>query len=550
MASADEGGGLVGWVESTRGVPVAGALVSIFGKGIRGGSLVTLADSQGQFVLPSLPPGSYTLRAIGTGHEPSAARHVTVLPNRDALYTLSLKPVGEKGEASAPDSAAAEEASSSQSEWKWLVRHKRRSVLETMGPERVVVQDGPALSLDTRAPLTTDWFDGSVELAATGGGSSSLHEAEGVSLPAGMGALQLKGRLTEGVSWTLGGLMSENEGRAWRVAAEFVIEPGAGHTLEVGAGYGNGDERDVLELGLPQEGRALGAVFVRDRFKVSERLAATVGGRYTYLGFLPDSNHADAILELELQGDDETVLRGAIATRTLAPGGDLLTLSTVAASPAITWARLEEGLVPGKARHLEVGVDRALSSNAHIRTKLFAEQQQDALVTVFRDGTPIVRNAGMLAAKGFGVTLGRRFGRAVDGSVTYTFGQTRRSGRVPFQTAPVTSFEHAEFHDLAARVETFIGWTDTRVAALCRLNSLAESNTPTLTGARGSSTSTRFDVQLTQGLPFLEPLTRADWELLLAVRNMFYEASQAGFLDELAVQDPPTRVVGGISVRF
>jgi hypothetical protein len=31
---------------------------------------------------------------------------------------------------------------------------------------------------------------------------------------------------------------------------------------------------------------------------------------------------------------------------------------------------------------------------------------------------------------------------------------------------------------------------------------------------------------------------------------MFYEASQGGFLDELAVQDPPTRVVGGISVRF
>ncbi len=36
----------------------------------------------------------------------------------------------------------------------------------------------------------------------------------------------------------------------------------------------------------------------------------------------------------------------------------------------------------------------------------------------------------------------------------------------------------------------------------------------------------------------------------MAVRNMFYEASQGGFLDELAVQDPPTRVVGGISVRF
>ena len=89
------------------------------------------------------------------------------------------------------------------------------------------------------------------------------------------------------------------------------------------------------------------------------------------------------------------------------------------------------------------------------------------------------------------------------------------------------------------------------VAPTVTVNALVtKTNTPTLTGARGSATSTRFDVQLTQGLPFLAPLTRADWELLLAVRNMFYEASQAGFLDELAVQDPPTRVVGGISVKF
>ena len=100
-----------------------------------------------------------------------------------------------------------------------------------------------------------------------------------------------------------------------------------------------------------------------------------------------------------------------------------------------------------------------------------------------------------------------------------------------------------------AKLETVIDWTDTRLAALYRLNALSDERgagfpgTPTVTAAR-------FDVQLRQGLPFLQPLTRADWEVLVAVRNMFYEASQAGFLDELAVQDPPTRVVGGISVRF
>ena len=246
---------------------------------------MTLADSQGQFVLPSLPPGSYTLRAIGSGHEPSAARHVTVLPNRDALYTLSLTPVGEKP-LSAP--LAEDEKASSQAEWRWLVRHKRRSVLETAGPDLPATDDAPALALDTSAPLALGAFDGSVELAATGASHGGALDGDGPGLPAGMGSLQLQGRLTEGVSWTLGGLMSESEGRAWRVAAEFVLEPGAGHQIEVGAGYGAGASGETSDIGLVEPARALGAVFVRDRWQIGERLRATAGARYTYLGFLPD----------------------------------------------------------------------------------------------------------------------------------------------------------------------------------------------------------------------------------------------------------------------
>jgi len=545
-ARADDGGGLVGWVESTRGAPVAGALVSIFGKGIRGGSLVTLADSQGQFVLPSLPPGSYTLRAIGSGHEPSAARQVTVLPNRDALYTLSLTPVGETADAG----AAPDDKSQSQAEWRWLVRHKRRSVLETSGPELPASDEAPALALDAAAPAALDALDGSVELAATAG-SRGVPETSGIGLPGGMGSLQLQGRLTDGVRWTLGGLMSENEGRAWRLAAEFVLEPGGGHQVEVGAGYGAGDGRAALASGLSEPDRALGAVFVKDRWQIGDRLTATSGARYTYIGFLPDSHHADAVVEVELRGDAATVVRGSVAARTVAPGGDLLTLSTVAASTAITWARLQDGLRPARSFRYNLGVDRSLGPGALVGAHLFAETTRDTLLTVFEAGAPFVRNAGHFAARGFGVTVGRRFGGLVDGSVTYTFGQGRRSGPSGFAVgAPITGFEAAEFHDLAARVETFIDWSDTRFAALCRLNSLSDSGASSGSGSRPSTSSTRFDFQLTQGLPFLAPLTRADWELLLAVRNMFYEASQAGFLDELAVQDPPTRVVGGISVRF
>ena len=68
------GGELLGWVEDTQGTPVAGAVISIFGRGLARGGLVTLSDDTGHFVLPSLPPGSYTLRALRAGHAPAAAR--------------------------------------------------------------------------------------------------------------------------------------------------------------------------------------------------------------------------------------------------------------------------------------------------------------------------------------------------------------------------------------------------------------------------------------------------------------------------------------------
>jgi hypothetical protein len=542
-------GGVVGWVESTRGVPVAGALVSIFGKGIQGGTLVTLADARGQFVLPSLPAGSYTLRAVGSGHQASAAQHVTVLPDRDALFTLSLTPVGATP---AVDEGTTEEASEGAREWRWLVRHKRRSVLETAGhdaaPEGDEGSPSPSLSagpqLAALGPLA-----GTMELAATAG-SGSTTDAAGGRLPGGVGSLRLRGQLADGVRWSLGGLIAESEGRAWRTAAEFVIEPGGGHEVEVGAGYGAGDQRPVHPGMVPEPDRVVGAVFLRDRWQLGDRLTATTGARYTYVGFLPDSHHADAVVQIELRGDRRTLVRGSVAARTLTPGGDLLTLSTVAASPAITWARLEEGLRPARSLRYEFGVDRALGP-ARLGAYLFDETTRDVLLTTFDGTTPVVRNAGSVGARGFGMTLGHRFGGVASGSVTYTFGRGRRFGSIPFPAGvPVTSFDEGEFHDLVARLETVIDWSDTRVAALCRLSALSDDRGVVAAGAARTAGAARFDVQVKQGLPFLQPLTRADWELLVAVRNMFYEASQGGFLDELAVQDPPTRVVGGISVRF
>ena len=60
----------------------------------------------------------------------------------------------------------------------------------------------------------------------------------------------------------------------------------------------------------------------------------------------------------------------------------------------------------------------------------------------------------------------------------------------------------------------------------------------------------RFDVQVNQALPFMN-FTSAQWEMLVAVRNLFRDdLLDSSVYDELLVVRPPKRVVGGVTVRF
>ena len=202
----------------------------------------------------------------------------------------------------------------------------------------------------------------------------------------------------------------------------------------------------------------------------------------------------------------------------------------------------------------ELTVDQALGS-ATLSARTFYEGVTDQLVNAFTGASAArtlrIVNGGGLQARGMGLTVTRRFGDAFSGSVTYTYGHSWRRAPLAVTEAgalpDLFAYHDADFHDVVGRIETFIDWSDTRVIAFYRLNSL----TPEVEGKKtGALANARFDVQVRQGLPFLGGLTRADWEFLLAVRNLFYETSEGASLDEVTVLNPPKRVLGGISVRF
>ncbi len=558
--SEGEGGGLLGWVENTQGVPVAGAVISLFGKGIRGGALVTQSDSTGQFFLPSLPAGSYTLRALGRGHKPAPARTVTVLPHQDSVFTVSLKP--EAGQAPGANGEAVETVAESEEdearrELRWLVRHKRRSILEYVKDEAVTGPDAPTDS----APQSADpgWtaasygpgLAGTFEVVTTPaliGEDGTVTFAEG--MPTSQGVLKLHGQFADLGEWRLGGLVTESENAAWRMAAEFVLTPGGNHQIETGGGYGTRYIRPLAgeALGATLDARSTGSLFAHDTWRMSDSWTASFGTRYSYIGFLQSGNQLDGFATLERAVGQSARVRGSFASKTLAPGGDLLTLSTLATAPVLSLSRVDESLRSERTTRFELGMDRTIGATT-VGAFVFREGTRDQLVNIH--GGPSAEalrivNGGSLALEGLGVTFARRFGNAVSGSVAYSFGHATREDGLTRVPGFLADFREAGYHDVVARVETFIDLTDTRLSAYYRVNSMDADGD----SRAGALTNARFDIRLTQGLPFLQPITRADWELLLAVRNLFYEDFEGATLDEMAVIHAPKRLMGGFAVKF
>ncbi len=547
LRAAVASGGVLGWVEDPSGMPVQGAVISLFRRGAAGAGLVTLSDSAGRFFLPSLPAGSYTLRALRSGHSPAPMRQVVVLPNQDATFTVSLTPLSDaavrSGEAKA---SAAEEAAR---ETKWLLRHKRRSVLEARreAPAENAV-DHPE---DARllASILPD-LDGTVEVmaspSAVGMGPDDDRE------PGSLSVLRLKGRIAESGRWSLGGVMAERESTTWRMAGEFVIEPMEGHEMRAATGYGSRYVRAQELAGSGLHDRGVGTLSVEDRWEIAEGVTAGVGGRFSYIGFLGDTNHFDPSASLEIKGADLTTYRATVYARTVAPGGDILTLTSLASAPAMNFAVLDGGLRAERLTRYELARDQQIGGTS-VGVYTYYEGVRDQLANVF-EGAEDARalrifNGGNAALGALGVTVGRCFGESIRGSMSYTYGRSWREAprpEVPGDLAAL-GLHDGNFHDLAARVETVFEGTDTRVVAYYRLNRMMpDVNERSV----ADLTNRRFDLQLSQGLPFLGAFTRADWNFLLAVRNLFYETSEGALIDEVAVTNPPKRVLGGISVRF
>ena len=220
---------------------------------------------------------------------------------------------------------------------------------------------------------------------------------------------------------------------------------------------------------------------------------------------------------------------------------------------------MRHGFTPERLSHVEVAAEREWRGQFVTGVRVFRQRVEDQLVTVFGAMLPgasapslshyYVASAGDFGAVGWGLSVSRQVADRLRASMDYTHVDSTWTGGTSDDMAALsllmaTVHRRERFHDVTTTVDSTLPVTDTRVFVMYKFNSRLDA------GRSASRGGARFDVQLTQALPFLS-FAGAELEMVMAVRSLFREELlDTSVYDEALVVRPPKRVVGGVTVRF
>jgi hypothetical protein len=598
-APAPDAGTISSVVRDASGSPVAGAIVSAVG----GRTMTALTDASGHCTLASLPPGDYLVRvhrigfvvgnsAIVRVSAGSTAAHQAVLRRSDApIATIGTNVQPEILAAGflAPSAATAGTAEAEgatdegddHSEAAWRIRHLRRSVLKD-AVDRAAIDAGN----DADAPDMGLWFgsvmmmparaaaslfatspvNGEINLLTSSTFDSAAQLAD-ANFARGIAYLSLGSTAGRSGDWNMRAAMTQGDVASWMVAGSFLARLQARHRYEAGMSYASQryiGANPAAMASVADGTRNAGAVFAFDTWSVAPGTTIVYGARYARYGYMEDALFSPR-LRLELTPLEHVRLKVSASRRVTAPGAEEFVQSASSNSwvpPERTFAPLVGSTFsPERTNMLEIAFEHDMSGGAVLGLRTFYQDTQNQVATFFGLGRLdrtaadldhyYVGNAGDVIARGWAVSLSRSIAGRLRGSVDYrvTTAHWTPSGETAVLALWAPSSVRAtseRLHDLTTSLEAQIPYTATRVFAVYRIsNGFGASEVDQAQGA-----GARFDVQVTQALPFLD-FTSAEWEMLVGVRNMFRDIAPDGSVyDELLVIRPPKRVVGGLTVRF
>ncbi|MGE3277581.1 MAG: TonB-dependent receptor [Vicinamibacterales bacterium] len=583
-------GSIAGVVLDEAGKPLDGVVVSALG----GGTGFAITDPSGRYTLTSLPAGPYLVRAHLPGYLPARNSLVDVHPSGRTMSSFTMRRAASPANPDvatagigAPDLdtvAALADGERDEGETAWRLRHLKRSVLKDSGTTGLFDDDDSGVLGDSfgrigrafgeSARLASAFFadtpfQGEVNLLTTGafddpGQIFDLNRASQIAYFAVGAPVGQHG------DWTVKAALNQGDLSSWVIAGRYATRAAARHRYTFGMSYGlqryNGGNTVALAA-LPETARNVGALYAYDEWAVSRAVSIGYGAAYAHYDYLAEPSLFSPRLSATIRLSP--VMRvHAVATRQLsAPGAEEFLPPSQAqwVPPQRTFAPLSAaGFRTEGVDHFELGVDRDLGDTT-IGVRAFRQRVDDQAVTLFGLRTPdgpatdlghyFVGTAGDVAIRGWSLSLSRALAAHLRGAVTYgqalaEWGDAAPGADLALLAAWAPSAVRTgteRLHDVTASLESEVPVTATRVVVFYRFNSAFVRDDGE---GPGPGVGYRFDVQVNQGLPFMNFLS-SEWEMLVAVRNVFREGfADSSVYDEILVVRPPKRVIGGLTVRF
>lgn len=577
-------GSISGTVLDEGGTPLNGVVISALG----GGTAFAVTDRGGAFTLRELPPGPYLVRAHLQGYLPARQMMVDVRPSARTTSTFTLRREGAANEPQVSTASvggteiqAVPVASSGrdESETAWRLRHLRRPVLKdaTDASAFFPADEDFETSLfgravESSARVASALFadlpvQGQVNLLTTGA-FDSPSDLLRVDRTTSVAFFSVGAPVGDHGDWRVRAALNQGDLSSWILSGSYVTRATATHRFILGMSYGlqryEGGNAAAL-ASVSDVARNVGSMSGYDEWTISRHVMVSVGAAYAHHDYLEGPGLFSPRAALTITPVKGTRVR-ALATRQLsAPGGDEFLPPSRAefVPPQRTFSPLSnEGFNTQSAQHYELAAERDLRGGITLGARVFHQRIDNQLVTVFGLRTPespasdlghyFVGSAGDVAVAGWGVTFTHVVSEHVRGSVDYSLSSANwhrpapgGDGIVLAEWVPSAVRPRADrVHDLTTSFESEVPRTATRVMVLYKWSNAF------LSAPARPSFDARFDVQISQGLPFLNFL-RAEWEALIAVRNVFREnLSESSIYDELLVARPPKRLIGGLTVRF
>jgi hypothetical protein len=312
---------------------------------------------------------------------------------------------------------------------------------------------------------------------------------------------------------------------------------------------------------LPDRTRNAGQLYAFDRWRITPTVLVDIGTRVDYYDYLPAKNvlwSPVATLEITPWGEGSpTTIKVLASSRRDAPGSAEFT-----PPPAGPWLPPQRmfAALPGttydieRTDHAEVALEHRFDDAYTIGIRKFAQRTANQVATLFgldrpgfsiEPGNYFVAAIGDASIDGWAVRVSTPEGQPVRGSIDYAVADVLWTP-VADASALIGPARDAmeRVHDITTTVGADVPQTKTRMLIVYRVS----SSFATLDS--GASLGARFDMQLNQGLPFVPP-TAGQWEVLLSLKNTLRDQRIGmSMLDELLAVSTPTRVVGGVQVKF